>query len=173
MLDTSSRSWQGRPLSGWWRRVGAELIDELLLTAIALSIFLAVGFPFGEWLDQGNLVIPTGLDLLFLGLYFVLSLVYFIPVMSLTDGRTLGKWALGIRTVRATLTPMNPSVAGLREGLLKSGILSLLWPLFFVSVLWPLGDPQNRALHDLVAGTRVIRDRGELEKAGAPDGARP
>ena len=153
--------------------MGAELIDQALLTAIALPIGLAVGFPFGEWLDQGNLLVPTALDLLYLGLYLVLSLVYFMPVMSLTDGRTLGKWALGIRIVRATLTPMNANVAGLREGLLKSGLLSVVWPLFFISVLWPLGDAQNRALHDLVAGTRVIRDRGPLNETGRPVDARP
>jgi uncharacterized RDD family membrane protein YckC len=33
------------------------------------------------------------------------------------------------------------------------GYTGLLW---LIDVLWPLGQAENRALHDLIAGTRVV-----------------
>jgi hypothetical protein len=46
----------------------------------------------------------------------------------------------------------------LREVAIKWGLTLLTLGLFaIVDVLWPLWDEQNRALHDLLARTRVIR----------------
>jgi uncharacterized RDD family membrane protein YckC len=39
----------------------------------------------------------------------------------------------------------------------RFGITGILW---FIDVLWPLWHPENRALHDLATGTRVLTDRG-------------
>ena len=152
------REWQGHELSSWWARVGAEIIDLLVVSAIVYPLGYVLGFPFGALFESDVSYVANRYELLFGLLSLLPALAYFVPVMTFTNGQTLGKRAVGIRVVRADLKPMTAGVAALREGALKNvvGVLSL--PVYVLNVLWPLGDRQSRALHDIAASTRVIRD---------------
>ncbi|MCA8962963.1 MAG: RDD family protein, partial [Planctomycetes bacterium] len=85
--------------------------------------------------------------------FFVVFLVYF-SVGTGVFGRTLGKGALGLRVVRSDGSPVR-------------GIDGVVRTLNYVASLIPLGlgflyagfDSQKRALHDLICGTRVVRER--------------
>jgi uncharacterized RDD family membrane protein YckC len=144
-------------LSGWWRRAGAFVIDAVLVTGTGLLL---------------RLVLPDTPRLGEYGIAAVLSLAYFVPIMVSTNGRTLGKMATGIRVIRTDQLPMNPSRVVLREYVLKSLVPTLLTDLLgLVSVilvpvglllvvldyLWPIWDPERRAVHDMLARTRVVR----------------
>ncbi len=88
--------------------------------------------------------------------------------MYLTNGRTLGKLGLRIRVVRTDGQAMTVTRAIWRQVVVLLLIPDLLdWlgrspilgaavaVLVFADALWPLWDKENRALHDMAAGTRV------------------
>jgi uncharacterized RDD family membrane protein YckC len=78
------------------------------------------------------------------------------------NGKTWGKQVIGIRVVRDNSQAMSFGWAALREiavkGLLVS-IASSILPLipWLLDNLWPLWDDENRALHDMVCSTHVVR----------------
>jgi uncharacterized RDD family membrane protein YckC len=152
-------------LSGWWRRVGAHLIDAVVICGLALVLLVAITAPFsiGFFVDDtvGIAAIVVG-GLFALLCVFIAALVYAPAMMARTNGRTLGRLVTGIRVVRASGEPMDFPFAFLREVLVK-------WLLFnaiagsvtfglalLVDYLWPLWDEENRALHDYVVNTRTV-----------------
>ena len=72
------------------------------------------------------------------------------------QGRTLGKWVVGLRTIRQDGLPLTLGQAVIRN-LLR--VVDLLPGLFLVGGLSALLDPYGRRLGDLAAGTLVVRDR--------------
>jgi uncharacterized RDD family membrane protein YckC len=132
--------------ASWWSRAGATILDGLIVAVPLIA---------------GGLASAAGSDALaaVLVLIYFAALVFYAPILlTVNDGRTWGKQAATIRVVRMDGTPVGPGAAFGRE-LLKVffGITGFLW---IVDVLWPLLQPERRALHDLAAGTRVITDVG-------------
>jgi uncharacterized RDD family membrane protein YckC len=149
-------------LSGWWPRVGAQLIDGLIvvgagvLLSLAVSAQLSFGFyaTYPGWADQL-------MGWLFAILCVAIAVLIYAPtMMAHTNGRTLGRMATGIRVVRADGKPIGFGFATLREVVVKGLLFGLLSTLagvvYIVDVLWPLWDEENRALHDFVVNTRTI-----------------
>lgn len=163
-------------LAGWWSRAGAALIDAMvvLLPAamlaggiVALLAGLAGGVPLPDG-DTGVVVgILTAIASLLAAAAIVMAtvLVYAPLTMRRTgsrNGQTWGKQLFGIRAVRMSGEPQTFGSAAVREVLVKlllfgvvGGALTLLPPI--LDVLWPLWDRQGRALHDMLADTRVVR----------------
>lgn len=151
--------WSGQPLASWGIRVGATLIDWLiLLVPVVILTIIVVGIAAGS--DTGAIV--TGA----LGLlaYLIVALAY-APVLMAREGpnngQTWGKQLVGIRVVRDTGEPMNFGWSALREIAVKGllvGIVSSILPLipWLLNYLWPLWDDTNRALHDIVCSTHVV-----------------
>ncbi len=146
-------------LSGWWRRAGAGAIDGLVVGVPAALAFALIVTGVDDWFAALLLTLFVWLPCL-----LVIATLYAPLLMARTNGKTPGKMALGVRVARVDGAPMRFKRAFVREALLKwglfyglGGILTLgILPL--VDVLWPLGDEENRALHDVLARTRVIRD---------------
>ncbi len=152
-------------LSGWWRRVGALLIDGLIIGVIALILLVALTAPFSIGFFVNDTV---GIGAIIVGLLFaclcvfVAALGYAPAMMARTDGRTLGRMATGVRVVRADGRPFDFGFAMLREvavkWLLFNAVLGAITfgiaPL--VDYLWPLWDEEHRALHDFVVNTRTV-----------------
>ncbi len=129
--------------AGWWKRVGASLLDGVI---VGFTVAFVLGLA-GADVEQAQLVTA----LIFLA-YAVLMLTYH-------DGMTLGKQALRIRVVTLAGEPVGLGRAFGRE--LVKAVFAITGILYVIDVLWPLGQSQKRALHDLIAGTRVVvtRDR--------------
>jgi uncharacterized RDD family membrane protein YckC len=154
------QGWQGQPLASWGSRVGATLIDWLILLVpvIVLTVIvvaIAAGSDTGAWV--------TGI-LGFLA-YLVVAFVY-APVLMMREGQhngqTWGKQMVGIRVVRDNGQTMSFGWAALREIAVKAlsvSIASSIIPLipWLLDILWPLWDDENRALHDMVVSTHVVR----------------
>ena len=88
-----------------------------------------------------------------------------------TDGRTVGKLATGIRVVRESGQSFDAGAAILREFVLKGVAVWLANSVTgglagLINVLWPLWDNENRAIHDMIASTRVVRDAPGREPLG-------
>jgi uncharacterized RDD family membrane protein YckC len=152
--------WHGRPLASWGSRVAAYLVDALILIVpvIALTVIvvaIATGSDTAGWV--------TGI-FGFLA-YLVVAFLY-SPLLMARDGahngQTWGKQIIGIRVIRDGGEPMSFSWAALREIVVKGflvGIASSIIPLipWFLDFFWPLWDDENRALHDMIVSTHVVR----------------
>jgi len=144
-----------------WRRLWSALIDGLLFSLSALPAIVAGDRPFKIEVAVGKSPLQLG-DTSTVGLISSAAFLLLLVVQSYfvhTRGQSLGKQACGARIVgidgqrapfvRAVmvrtwvplLLPMLPSVGGL---------------LALVDVLFVFRR-DRRCLHDLVAGTRVVR----------------
>jgi uncharacterized RDD family membrane protein YckC len=152
-------------LAEWWRRVVAALIDGAIIVVIALVILAIFGGVFSAGFLGGDTAGTVSLIVgLLLGVLAVViaALLYAPLVMARTNGQTLGKMAMRIRVIRTSGEPMDFGWSVLREVAVKNlGVAvanSFTFGLaFFADVLWPLWDEENRALHDYVCQTRVVR----------------
>jgi uncharacterized RDD family membrane protein YckC len=153
-------------LAGWWSRVGAALIDSLIIGVGALIILAIFGSVFSvgffESEETGVIALIVGLMLSFVAIAIV-ALLYAPLMMDRTNGKTLGRMAMGIRVVRANGQPMTFGWAMLREVAVKALLFGFAGSITFglanlADVLWPLWDDENRALHDFLVDTRTVRD---------------
>lgn len=129
-------------------RIVAVLIDYVILFGIdAAVVYFTVrmaGLATSEWR-----LLPVTPMLTFLGL---LKIAYFYAFTAV-GGQTIGKMAVGTCVVSENGRPVDAARAMRRT---SAGVLSfLLLGLGFVPALF--GD--HRALHDRLAGTRVVRLR--------------
>jgi len=127
---------------------------------ILLAIF-GVGFMASDDSDTGfgALVVAGIVSTL---AFAVAALLYAPLMMAKTNGKTLGRMAVGNRVVRANGQPMTFGWAMLREVAIKMLLVGVANSVTFglaglLDVLWPLWDEENRALHDMVVDTRVIK----------------
>jgi uncharacterized RDD family membrane protein YckC len=176
----------GVPLAGWWHRVGASLMDFVIL--IPLVALLAFPFvrdmmsAFGDYFDAAMTAAETGQPepstaaleqqmtdaSLAIGLVgLVVGLVYTVGFL-LWKQATPGKLAVGLR-IRLRESPELPLSAILTRWATQSGapglfglvpVVGILASVFtLLDALWPLWDDKNQALHDKVAKTNVVRTR--------------
>ena len=92
----------------------------------------------------------------------IVAFLYAPAMMARTNGQTLGRMVVGIRVVRAKGQEMTFGWAMLREVAVKALLFGVASSLTFglaslLDVLWPLWDEENRALHDFIVDTRVIK----------------
>jgi uncharacterized RDD family membrane protein YckC len=166
-----------------WKRLGAIIIDGIILGIVAGIVGLIFGngfnftfFSFGSntiTIDKGPYVILTLLSL-------IVQMGYYIYFYS-TTGKTVGKMALNIRVIRKDNRALDIAT-GVRRMAIQAGvaILSLLLFLAFYSptslgslgtygtlsfglglvslldYLWAFWDKERQTLHDKVANTVVV-----------------
>lgn len=157
---TQQQQWVGAPLAGWWSRVGATVLDGLiLLIPVIVLVVIIVGVAAGS--EAGAIVTAI---IGFLS-YFIATLFYAPVLMSRggeRNGQTFGKQALGIRVTRDNGQPFDMGAAFIRELAVKNLLFGFIGSFFFsiptlLDWLWPLWDDQNRALHDMVVKTHVMK----------------
>ncbi|WP_412541735.1 RDD family protein [Longispora sp. K20-0274] len=139
------------------------LLDLLVQAALAgvLALFAIPAFAAGEAVAAGAYII---------GLVIVL-VVFPVVVSALTQGRSLGKLALGLRVVRDDGGPIT-----FRHALTRTLVaVAAEWPglalppLTWLASLWMmLVHPQGKRIGDLTAGTLVIHDRAPAQWGWVP-----
>jgi uncharacterized RDD family membrane protein YckC len=136
----------GADSSGAGRRIFAAAVDQVILLSIDVVViyftFRIAGVPFSEW--QAMPMLPLVLFLL------MLKASYF-SVFTALGGQTVGKMAVGIRVVGEDDQAVDPARAVQRTLAALASVATV--GLGFAPEL--LGG-DRRALHDRVAGTRVI-----------------
>jgi len=141
-------------------RCGAMLIDyTLVISVLAFATLLARLFGGGgRW---------TGATVLSFGYLAAaaVAVLNFIVLASLA-GRTTGKWVTGLRIERRDGRPLSVGRAVLRH--LVGYPLSVA--PFGLGFLLAAFNLDGRALHDMIAGTIVVRER-KSSRAGEPKSA--
>jgi len=129
----------GGQLAGWWQRVGATIVDGLILAVPSFILGFATRSSYAGF-----------------GLAVVLHVLY-ITIMLAQRGQTVGNMAVGTRVVDATTG--GPVTFGKALGRSVATVLfdEVIYIIGLFNVLWPLWDRQNQTLHDKIAGTVVLR----------------
>ena len=157
------------PFASWGSRAGAAIIDMVVILVPAAILGAAIFGGFTAAFSDAD----SGLDVLgavaaglaYLLLLIVVGIIYAPLLMrrpGARNGQTWGKQLFGIRVVRTNGVPMDFGWSVVREPLVKGlglGLASTVIPLvpYLLDVLWPLWDDENRAVHDMVVGTRVVQ----------------
>jgi len=149
--------------AGIGSRVGAQLIDTLVLLLVNAALVLAwlfvSEFMPGEaaaaaWLNDTATAVAI----------LVLAAVnggYFLIAEYATGGRTIGKRAMGLRVIQDNGRPLSFLAAVIRNLLRVVDSLPMLYVVgAFVSFL----HPHDKRLGDLAAGTVVVYDAGGAKK---------
>lgn len=138
---------QGVTFAHWGKRVGATLIDALILMAAYIPAFIGAGLAQ----DPGTSGIAAILTLIGLVLY-VGVFVWNVCIKQGRTGYSIGKGVLGIKLVKAeTGQPIGAGMSFVRQ---LAHFLDAL-PCY-LGFLWPLWDAKRQTFADKVIGTYVI-----------------
>jgi uncharacterized RDD family membrane protein YckC len=192
-LETPEGIKLGLEIASYGTRLGAFLLDMVIIWAILLAAFLVLGYtglnPKGG--VDGNVALT-----LFMIIYFILNNFWFALFEMGPKGATPGKRIARIRVVArdggrlAASSIVARNLMRSMEGILPvfmviaqtafgddglTGLLGSLWILFFT--LFPLFNKDRMRVGDLIAGTWVIRVPKysvghDLSETRAPDADR-
>jgi uncharacterized RDD family membrane protein YckC len=161
-------------LAHWWPRVGATLLDGLIIAPVNIVLALSFHlFTVTHQLNANGTSIPKVSYHPYVFLLFPLVYMLYTVVLLCRggehNGQTLGKQSLGLRVIRDDGKPVDLKTALVREGLVKTlpgvvgsvsalvGVASTFFSL--LDDLWPLRGKENQAIHDLVAETHVVQTK--------------
>ena len=163
--QTRPMSPYGQPLSEWWKRLLAFLIDALIISVPYFVILAVIGFgffantrivcnEFGCTTEGGGFVAVFFLPQLVWG---TLAFIYFTVFHATPKGQTLGKMVLNVQPrVEATGGQLDYGKSAIRAGVLAGLYIVSCGVGLLLDGLWPLWDPKRQTLHDKVAGTLVV-----------------
>ncbi len=155
-------------LAGPFRRLPAYLIDLGVRWGVIILVLVCLGLAglLASFSGFGSFVLATGFIL-----YFLISWFYGTVLETYFNGRTLGKWACGIRVIDTDGRPISGKRALLRNLLRIADMLPLVAlssfvtdtpPIFFptgmIGLLAMISTRRMQRLGDLAAGTMVIVD---------------
>ena len=135
--------------AGFWVRVGAALIDTILISLIIWPVVTAV---YGTDYWSGDKLIQGPVDFLVSWVLPAVAVVLF----WLARQATPGKMAIAAHIVDAK-TGAKPTSAQFVIRYL--GYYVAMLPLF-IGILWVAFDPRKQGWHDKLAGTVVVRRKG-------------
>ena len=145
----------GLALSGWWRRVGATIVDTLvvmiptwLLVAVGAPAFISdvllFGYLYFFWTNQGATLGNRATD---------------TKVVSETGGAIDSNSAVLRGLILCVPQLISSAISGGGVGMWSAGSgLSLVVGIFYlINYLMPLWDGRRQSIHDKVAKTLVVR----------------
>lgn len=130
------------PAASFSRRIAAALYDSLLLAALMMVVTVLLVALRGEAVPPGNPFYQLML--------LVTAAVFFVGFW------THGGQTLGMRTWRLRLELRSGADLGWPVALLRFAAALLSLAALGIGFLWILFDPEKRAWHDRIAGTRVV-----------------
>ncbi len=136
-----SSSLQNIVYAGFWNRLLAMILDGFILSVSAVIIALVTAVFFH------NKTVIEGVGLLI----FIVSIIYYIEMEASSYQATIGKLLMGIKVVDLT---GNKISVGRSAGRFFSKYIS---SIFLIGFLMQPFTKKKQALHDMIAGTLVIK----------------
>ncbi len=157
MTDTASQFRYG----GFWWRVLAYIIDGIILSIIGGIIGLIIGgiVGFSAGADTGAIAVAQGIAFVVL---LVLQWLYFAISESSSWRGTIGKRACGLIVVDEQGQRISFGRATGRY--FAKFVSALILSIGFLMAGW---NHKKRALHDMIAGTLVLKSSGAAVSAEA------
>jgi uncharacterized RDD family membrane protein YckC len=150
----------GPAFASWGSRVGAWLIDFLLV--VVVDVVIAI--PLHLYRTQNALVngryqssphVTAGGTIL----NIVLALAYGTLFCGSKAGQTIGMKALGLRCVSGATGDSVGYAKALGRAAFEYLMVVVIFIPWIVDMLFPLWDPRKQTLHDKVVGSVVIRTK--------------
>lgn len=162
-------------------RLGAYIIDGVLLGVVAIGGFIALLAPFAFYVRSSSYVVnhaatyigPMGNGAMHMGgiaprfAFFNIIIIFLLLgafnlfttiILWATNGYTPGKWVLKMRVVKIDGSKISFLDAFLRELVVKCIANSLLSGLLNIgSFIWGCVTDDHKTVHDLLVHTRVIK----------------
>jgi uncharacterized RDD family membrane protein YckC len=139
----------GTVYASFWLRVGAKLLDGLILRAINFPLGFAIGLVAGKNPNQTYTFMM--MQALIIGVAFVIGVAYSTFFLG-KYGATPGKMICKIKVISADGSRLT---YGKAFGRFWAEILSGC-PTLMIGYLIAASDPERRALHDRICNTRVV-----------------
>jgi uncharacterized RDD family membrane protein YckC len=133
---------------GFWARVGASIIDSILICIIIWPVVTAV-YGTDYWLDERFIKGPV--DFLVSWVFPAVAVILFWIAKQATPG----KMAISARIVDAE-TGEKPSTGQL--AIRYFGYYVAMLPVF-LGIIWVAFDRRKQGWHDKLAGTVVVRPK--------------
>ena len=133
---------------GFWARVGASIIDSVLIGIIIFPILTLI-YGSDYWLDESLDFIKGPWDFLLSWVFPAVAAILFWVAKQATPGKML----ISARIVDAK-TGEKPSIGQLIGRYL--GYFASTLPLF-LGIIWVAFDRRKQGWHDKLAGTVVVR----------------
>lgn len=165
---------EGMVLSGWWRRVGALLLDNififLIVALLAIIFFPIFGLRLEMFEENYSYTDSEEMRLIFyvLGLIFSMFLtqvLYFGLTMMRRgkhNGQTWGKQIFSITVIKEKGLEMGFWFAILRQIVVINWLFGIPSQVLYgipslLDYLWATWDKGHQCLHDKIVKTRVVR----------------
>ena len=147
-------------LADWWTRVGAFVLDQLVVAGVAFAAAIVAALVADDASGETARIVVYAVAI-------PVGFVYAPLLMARSgarNGQTLGKQLVGIRVVRIDGQPVTFGTGVMRTVVGQQLLIAVTLYLYaIVDYLWPLRDPQNQALHDKIAKTLVLQTAGRSE----------
>ena len=129
-------------------RMAAALVDMAITVLVVIDVVLVQARVVG--LPQTSSLMRVWV----IGILVLAWIVTPVTVETLTRGRSLGKWALGLQVVRD-----DGGVITLRHALVRAltGTIEIWATLGSIALVCAVVTPRSKRLGDLAAGTLVVR----------------
>lgn len=133
--------------AGVARRLAAQFLDWIAVWVILFAIILIAGLVAGASNSPG----------LSVGTFFWAFVGYIVfAFWFLAQGKTPGKWFVGIRAARKS----DGAVPGLGRMLVRETFGKFASGFFLgLGYFWAIWDPNSQTWHDKIAGTLVVRQK--------------
>ncbi len=146
---------EGIRYAGFWRRLGAYLLDLLIIVFSMLIIGVLLAVPVAA----SNNETIAGISMLLIYAMVIFFNLGYHPFFLVKNGTTPGKDILGLVVIDNDLnSPLSLKTALLREFVGRSIIDRITFGLGDLLIIF---DSQKQALHDKIGGTYVVF-RGSL-----------
>ncbi len=139
----------GQP-AGFWPRLGAYVIDALILMIPMWILMTIIGKIL--WSSLNSMAMITTISLVFNLVFMAASIAYFVIGWS-RFGTTVGKAILGLYVIDEQ-TGQPPSVGKAFLRLVGYMVSSIILYIGFLMILF---QDDRKGLHDMIAGTRVVK----------------
>ncbi len=133
---------------GFWLRVGASLLDTLLIMAVMYPLLVAV---YGWAYFSSEKLIQGPAEVLILYVLPAVAIVW----LWLKRGSTPGKDAISAKIVDAK-TGNSPTLG---QSVIRYLGYYVSTIVFGLGIIWVAFDPRKQGWHDKMAGTVVVRPR--------------
>jgi uncharacterized RDD family membrane protein YckC len=141
---------------GFFRRTFAFLVDVVMvfLLSAVMGFLSYLGYKVGLSAHGRSVTWQSSTPLLFFLAWGWIFLItgYFVMFHGM-EGKTIGKWLLGLRVVGA-----DRRMITYRQALLRSFATLIAAAPFGLGLLWILWSSEKRGWHDFLARTWVVRD---------------
>ena len=132
--------------AGFWLRVSAALIDQIILANISLIFFLLLFFGFFS--KNGQLM--SNSEEIILYIFLTILVIIYFPFMESRGGATLGKKIFGIKVLKENGEPVK---------FFRSLVRNLFKYLISIGFVSAAFTEKNQALYDFFASCIVVRSR--------------